>query len=233
MPRVQFPVSRAEFRRLPRNAAYRYAYHDGQAHLNPAPRYYHAVLPLPSLDLDGAARVPIRPFADADWDALVPVFADAFARQQPFAGLGRRKRTDAARASLAQTRDGGDGPWIPAASHVAVTADGETLGAVLITLVPLTDPREWEAYVWTTPPPPNCVALRLGRPHLTWVFVRPETAGRGVGTALLGRAAESLRRLGFDELHTTFIAGNDSSMLWHWRSGFRLCSYPSSRRGEA
>jgi hypothetical protein len=44
---------------------------------------------------------------------------------------------------------------------------------------------------------------------------------------------EVIRRLqdhGFLRLFTTFTAGDDSSMLWHWRNGFRLLPYGGSRR---
>ena len=42
--------------------------------------------------------------------------------------------------------------------------------------------------------------------------------------------SSALRELGFTSLLSTFLAGNDSSMLWHWRVGFRLLSYPGSPR---
>jgi hypothetical protein len=31
-------------------------------------------------------------------------------------------------------------------------------------------------------------------------------------------------------LASTFLLGNESSMLWHWRNGFQLLQYPGSRR---
>ena len=36
--------------------------------------------------------------------------------------------------------------------------------------------------------------------------------------------------LGYTELVSSFILGNDSSMLWHWRNGFELLAYSGSRR---
>ena len=58
----------------------------------------------------------------------------------------------------------------------------------------------------------------------------PLYAGNGTGTALLASAVNSLHRMGFKQLLTTFMLGNTSSMLWHWRNGFRLLPYPASRR---
>ena len=62
------------------------------------------------------------------------------------------------------------------------------------------------------------------------MFVAPLSAGRGVGTALLHAAVRELLALGFTELASTFLLGNDSSMLWHWRAGFRLLTHSASRR---
>jgi hypothetical protein len=39
--------------------------------------------------------------------------------------------------------------------------------------------------------------------------------------------------MGFVQLATTFLVGNDASMLWHWRNGFQLLQYPNSRRRNA
>jgi L-amino acid N-acyltransferase YncA len=83
---------------------------------------------------------------------------------------------------------------------------------------------------WKTPPPSDCIERRLGRPHLTWIFVGPWQAGHGVGTALLAHAAQSLLELGYNELVSSFILGNTSSMLWHWRNGFELLPYIGSMR---
>jgi GNAT superfamily N-acetyltransferase len=104
------------------------------------------------------------------------------------------------------------------------------VGAALVTLLPDRDATDWDSYHWHEPPPPDCIARRLGRPHLTWIFVHPAAAGRGIGSALLRQVAAALRGLGYTELASTFLAGNDSSMLWHWRQGFRLLAHPGSRR---
>ena len=232
MPFLQLPLTLAQFHQLPRNAAYRYDYEAGQAWLNPRPRYYHALLELEGLERGPASDVVLRPLEATDWETLIEVFAQAFRGQQPFAGLDEDSRRIAARRSLEQTRSNGDGPWVEAASFVALSPGGQPTGAILITQLPLSDPTGWDAYHWATPPPPDCIARKLGRPHLTWVFVHPLRVGRGVGTALLQGAAAGLRELGFTSLLTTFMAGNDSSMLWHWRAGFRLLSYPGSPRQQ-
>jgi GNAT superfamily N-acetyltransferase len=232
---LKLRMSFDEFLALPRNNAYKYEYFDGHAHLSPRPKFYHAVL-----DLDAFAAAPpgepdpdvrLRSLRAEDWEAMVPLFAAAFERQPPFAGLGHQEREEAARAALRRTQDGGDGPLIASASFVALDGpDGAAVGAALLTLLPDADPSEWDSFHWHEPPPTDCLEQRLGRPHLTWIFVHPFCAGRGAGTALLIGAARRLRELGYRQLASTFLPTNDSSVLWHWRNAFRLVEYAGSTR---
>jgi GNAT superfamily N-acetyltransferase len=108
--------------------------------------------------------------------------------------------------------------------------DKDVVGAIFITLLPDSDPCDWDSYHWPETPPADCITRCLGRPHLTWIFVAPLSAGHGVGTALLAAAARELLALGYTQLLSTFMMGNDSSMLWHWRNGFQLLAYPGSYR---
>jgi GNAT superfamily N-acetyltransferase len=235
MPRLELPITFEQFRQLPRNAAYKYEYFDERAWLNPRPRYYHALLdlePFAERPLEGASRkAKLRAVRPEDWEELAPLFAAAFNRQQPFCALDGERRVEAVRKSLKYTRSGGDGPWIESASFVATEGDAEhAVGALLATLLPAGDPSGWDSYHWKEPPPPDALARTIGRPHLTWIFVSPFAAGQGIGTLLLSAAVRELLALGYKELASTFLIGNDSSMLWHWRCGFRLLAYPGSWR---
>jgi GNAT superfamily N-acetyltransferase len=229
MPTLRLPLTPEQFRELPRNSAYRYDYVDGCAVLSPQGRYYHALLELrPG---DESAPVPVRPVEVADLPNLATLFAAAFAFQQPFGSLDDATRLQAARACLDRTRAGGDGPWVQPASFVALAEDGVSpIGAIFITLLPKGDPCQRDSYYWIEQPPPDCLERRLGQAHLTWVFVSPLRSGQGVGTALLAAAGQQLLALGYTQLASTFLAGNDSSMLWHWRNGFQLLAHPGSRR---
>ena len=117
----------------------------------------------------------------------------------------------------------------PAPDLCPLSSEQVRLGG-LPTLLPDVDPTEWGAFHWKEPPPPDVLERRAGRPHLTWVFVGPFHAGEGVGTTLLDAAVRALLEMGYAQLASTFLAGNDSSMLWHWRNGFRLLAYPGSKR---
>jgi hypothetical protein len=232
MPVVQLPITLEQFHQLPRHPAYKYEYLEGQAYLTPRPKFYHALLDLQRLGAGTEPKrgVTIRRFEERYLSDLEHVFVGAFERQQPFSSLDRDIRLQAARQSLEKTCKGGDGPWIWQASFVAIEGDQHAIGAIFTTLLPYADPANWDSFRWQDPPPVDCLERRLGRPHLTWVFVSPWSAGYGTGTALLGAAVVACRELGYTHLASTFLVGNESSMLWHWRNGFELQAYPGSRR---
>jgi len=228
MPLIQLSLTLEEFRQLPRNAAYRYEYLAGKALISPRPRHYHALLALGPMPL--ADDMDVRPLRTEGLMDLAPLFVAAFRHIQPYGSIpDESARLEAAQEALKRTKTGGDGPWIQQASFVVHQGD-QVVGAILITLLPDTDPCDWNSYRWSEPPPPDCIARRLGRPHLTWIFVSPWLAGQGIGTALLAAAVKALRELGYEHLLSTFMLGNESSMLWHWRNGFQLLSFPGSMR---
>jgi hypothetical protein len=232
---LRLRVTPEEFRRLPRSPAYKYDYVAGEARLTPWPRHYHAVLELPVAPVQAAPEPPagllVRPVEEGDFPSLERTFSAAFARVLPFSSLTDEGRLEAARQSLARTVRGEEGPWVRPASFVASEAAvGELLGGTFVTLLPEGNPCETVSYCWLEPPPEDCIVRALGRPHLTWIFVAAGRAAQGIGTALLAASARALERLGYHELLSTFLLGNESSMLWHWRNGFRLLPYPMSLR---
>jgi ribosomal protein S18 acetylase RimI-like enzyme len=234
---LKLPLTAAQFQQLPRNPAFKYEYLNGRAYLTPRPRHYHAVLelkPTPSAPPEGAgAGIEIRCVTAADFPALEVLFTAAFHRVQPFSGLDDKILAEAAHQCLAKARTGGDGVWVEQASFVAFTRDQEhAVGAILITLLPDGDPCDGNSYYWIEPPPADLLERGLGRAHLTWVFVSPLHSGQGIGTALLAAAANKLHALGYHQLLSTFLLGNDLSMLWHWRNGFQVLPYPYSFRAR-
>jgi GNAT superfamily N-acetyltransferase len=234
---IKLPLSLKQFHQLPQNPAFKYEYINQVAWLSPRPKFYSARLHLreraavapETVDAHGAMK--FRKVEESDWPRLVPLFDGAFGRVQPFASLSDRRRRAAAQACLDFTREGGDGPLITQACRVAFDRDHERLiGAIFVTLIPLIDLDDFWSMRWQAPPPPDCIEKGLGRPHLTWIFVGPLHAGHGVGSALLAHATRSLLDLGYTELISSFLLGNTSSMLWHWRNGFELLPYVASLR---
>ena len=235
---IKLPLSWRQFQQLPRNPAYKYEYLEKAAWLSPRPKFYGARLDLrpsedgPQSEVEARNEViRFRHLEDRDWPRLSRLFAASFDRVQPFASLSDRRRLEAARDCLNSTRDGCDGPIIRPACYVAAGAQhGHPVGAVLVTLVPRVNLDDFWSLRWKTPPPPDCIEQRLGHAHLTWIFVGPWFAGYGIGSGLLAHASNSLVKLGYTELLSSFILGNESSALWHWRNGFELLPYSGSRR---
>lgn len=235
---IKAKVTIDEFHRLPKHAAYKHEYYGGRYVLTPRPKGYHAVLdlsafvsPAPGVLTGGSFRpLTLRPLEEADWDELPPLLAAAFHRVPPFGTLGDDETLAAARDCLEHTRTAGDGPLVPPVCTVAADEDGSPVGALLVTLWPERPLDDWNAAKWPAPPPADAFERGLGRPHLTWAFVSPWHAGHGVGTAMLAETVNRLRAKGYRELGTTFMSGSDSSMLWHWRNGFRLLEYAGSYR---
>ena len=235
MPNISLPLTAEQFERLPRNPAYRYDYLHGTAYLSPRPKHFHGVLDFATWqapDPDEVSRdVRIRPMLAEDQHDLVGVFAAAFEGVQPFGGLAADRRLEDSQAALEKTWRGGDGPWIKEASFTALHAGNEQLlGGITVTLVPGGDPANADNYRWEEPQPAQWEPGLPGQPHLTWVFVAPLWKAGGLGSALLHHAVTALRQLNYESLWTTFILGNDASMLWHWRNGFALAPLPLSRR---
>jgi GNAT superfamily N-acetyltransferase len=234
---IKLPLSIQQFQQLPQNPAYKYEYINEIAWISPRPKFYSARLalrPRPEAapaTVDAQETIGFRPFEEEDWARLPHLFAGAFSRVQPYASLSDRRRLVSARACLNFTREGGDGPIVAPACHVAFGKERDhCLGAMFVTLIPLIDLDEFWSMRWKTPPPPDCIERGLGRPHLTWIFVGPLHAGHGIGSALLAHATRSLLDLGYTELISSFLLGNTSSMLWHWRNGFELLPYVGSVR---
>src|SRR5262249_14009088 len=150
------------------------------------------------------STVPLRPLGPADFPDLIRLFSAAFHVIQPYGSLDESTRQQAAAEALERVLNGGDGPWIERASFVSLE-EGKITGAIFITLLPSGDPCEWDSYHWTEPPPVDAIVRRLGRPHLTWIFVSPLRPGNGIGSALLAAATRELLRLGYTELASTFM----------------------------
>lgn len=233
MPVLEIPLSLDQFHQLPRNAAFKYEYGDGMARLSPNAKAYHAALDLHTFAPTPAELPPdpivLRRVRRRDMNALTTLFVASFGPIQPFGSLDEDTVRRAAVDCLCKTTSGEDGPWVRVASYVALK-DDQPIGANLVTLMPEVDPTDWDAFYWQQPAPPGMLKQRRGRPHLTWIFVSPWCNGVGVGTALLSASAKVLGKLGYDTLLSTFFSSNDSSMLWHWRNGFKLLPYPGSKR---
>ncbi|WP_437202812.1 GNAT family N-acetyltransferase [Planctomicrobium sp. SH664] len=229
---LKFELPWETFRGLPRHPAYRYEYRAGTVSIRGNPRYYHALLDLQCLPKQPAGLresfgpLSFRSVTEQDWPPLRLLFAAAFEDHVPFQQADSHRLEQAASRLLQRLRSGEDGPLVSAASIVALKPDGTVAGASLITLVPAGDLTDFTHEEWGSPAPPDAEKQCWGRPHLTWIFVAPHCRRQGVASALLRQSAEGLRTAGYSTLASTLLLGDHTSLLWHWKQGFRLLSYP-------
>ncbi len=232
---IKLKMTIEQFHKLPRDVSYKYEYIDGKAWLTPTPKQYHARLELArfesAIGLELSPSVVVRRLQTLDWEVFPQLFSTSFWQVQPFASLGDEDRDQASRECLEKTRNGGDGPLIEQACMVAIGDDGRPDGAALVTITPDGELDDvWSGLIWHEPPPQDWLQRRVGRPHLTWVFVPPMLTRSGIGSALLAGVVQELRVLGYHHLVSTFLLGNHPSCLWHWRNGFKLAGSPGLRR---
>lgn len=233
---LKLDISFGEFQRLPSHPAYRYEYLRDRALITGRAKIYHCLRSIdegPAHDVIGVDRdhrITLRPLAEQDWDELATPFAHAFARTPPYHALNSDDQRACAAECLNMTRTGGDGPLVTRASFVAVDDEQKLCGGILVTLMHAGDMESFADEGWKQPAPENALEQRWGRPHLTWVFVERHLSRWGVGEALLRQSLNVLRGMGYREIASTFMLGNESSMLWHWKMGFRLLGYVMSPR---
>jgi hypothetical protein len=220
--RVTFPLERKLFHRMPRHPSFKHEYWDGALHWTPRPHTCEVLLDLdpwqpPPVDERLSAGEPltrVRRLAESDWPLLPKVFCLAFASWPPLSQWEGPAPLRASRCLMEWTRRGRDGPLIPEGCVVAYETEEDgaesLVGAALIT--------ERPARRWRDEPAPEEAPL----PHLTWIFVSMWEQRRRVATRLLGAIVAELRALGHGTLASTVLTAQESSMLWHWRQGFRL-----------
>ncbi|MGN6369192.1 MAG: GNAT family N-acetyltransferase [Phycisphaerae bacterium] len=205
MRMIEMPMGIEDWRRLPRNAAYKYEYIEGQAQISPEPVSFDVVLrferfrPVVARDLR-RSDVRVRRLEDRDWEALPGLMARAFVGVAPFATLSGEELEAVAKESIADTRNGCDGESVPSACVVAEDDKDELIGAALVTL--------------------RKVQSGPQVPLLTWTFVDRWERRRGVAEQLLGCVVGACAELGYVQIESVVCSGNHASMIWHWREGF-------------
>ena len=194
-----------DWRRLPRNAAYKYEYVEGKAQITPEPVCFDVVLKFKRFRSDVArgqwrSDLRVRRMVDRDSEALPGLMARAFVGVSPFATLSGEELEAVAKESMADTLSGCDGELLRSSCVVAEKDQGELIGAALVTL------RKGKSGAMV--------------PMLTWVFVSRWERRRGVGKQLLGSVIDACTELGYRQIGSVVCSGNHASMIWHWREGF-------------
>jgi GNAT superfamily N-acetyltransferase len=233
---LRVSMSFESYKLLPRHPAYTFEYWDSQLRISPRWQSHSMFLeirpPETRSQADDSCIASVRPLVTGDWKVLPEVLAEAFQDTPPLGTLGWRRRVYAARDWLYATRDGSEGPLVEPACVVAVDREdnAQVLGVLVVTLMIGWTRSCYASRRLEIPPSPPDLAEDREQPQVSWIFVQPGASGQGVGTALLEAAMGSLWSLGYRELASATHRGNDSSMAWHWRNGFRLLPHPESIR---
>ena len=230
-PFYKIPLAYEDLDRIPQMPGFKWEYSDGCLILSERMNCFHATLPVSRREARaelGEVRplsaeykgVRVRPLRDDDWPALPGLMRDAFSRTVPFSIIDHEKAVEASETLVAECRDGKEGPLVPEACFVAEAEDlgelgGGGPGLASAVIVTVRKRRHFIDADHRREPPDE-------KPHLTWAMTRFWGRRAGLATELLGHAVNGLADLGWDELDSTFMEGNHSSTLWHWRNGFVL-----------
>lgn len=209
---MEVPMPLADWRRLPRNAAYKYEFVEGKALIFPEPTCADVVLDLRTFSPpapDPREEWLLREMTSDDWNSLPEIMARAFSGVAPFATLTNEELPLVSADCLAETRQGKDGSLLPGACMVLAekndaSSDHSLAGAALVTI------RPGE----TTGGHPT--------PLLAWIFIDRWTKRRGGAAALLAAVVGALRTLGYTHLESVVCPGNHATVMWHWKMGFTM-----------
>lgn len=228
MPTLRLGMTREEFQQLPRNPSFTYDFVDGEVYIRPFPLIYHGCLDLQNYhspkDLHIRNGISIQPLENAKILGLSNLFDECFKTVQPFAGMSERQRQEAVRYCLDRTQSGKDGLCLDDSCFCAKDQEQRIVAAIIITQLERID----ELSILNAN---KMNEQKNYEPHLTWIFVHPAYGRSGVGTALLRQSASVLGSQNYHRLYSSFLPGNLTSILWHWRNGFQLLSGPGSLRG--
>ena len=231
---IKLPLSGRQFHQLPQNPAYKYEYLDKTAWLSPRPKFSSVRLSLGHETRRHLGKSTIKSrLAFAGWETrLAPTLAPFRRGVPPGPAVREPERSAPARggaclleADPLRTRWTHDRTCLPRGlRHGARTSRG-------------CDPRDVDpddrprrvlelSMEITTTAGLRRAAARQAAPDLD--LRRPMARPPRYWLRTPGSRIRSLLELGYTELISSFILGNTSSMLWHWRSGFELLPYMGS-----
>ena len=185
-------MSFADFKRIPRQPGWKHEYYGGKAHITPAHTMVSFLLdlvPRESVDHKG-----VRPVTEADADALLQPFLDAFRETPEYAGYSAKTFKKSAAQYIAGFFGRARGQWSP----VSVVMENKN-GIIAAALI------------------------KRGQtlPRLDCLFVCPAQARKGLATRMVNHVVNGLLEQGETKLLSYALLANDASLAWHHHFGFQ------------
>jgi len=195
-PAFRLPLHRrmswAAFERISRQPGWKYEYIDGKAHITPAHTVVSFLLDLAPRECKGPPG--IRSLIEADQDALLPPFLDAFHQTPEYAGYRARAFKKSALRYLRGFFGNVRGQRSPLS--VVIEKKGQIIAAALI--------KRGQRF-----------------PLLDSLFVCSRYRRDGLATSMVNRVVNSLLEQGEAKLVSYALLANDLSLAWHHHFGFQ------------
>jgi GNAT superfamily N-acetyltransferase len=192
-----FPMTIREYQLLPLHPGWKHEYYEGQAHITP--RHYLVAVRIAVEPRPVRTSCTLRAATAADEPQLIEAFQEAFRHTVECCDWApERIEAEAARCIRGFFTGRSGNPHL--ASRVAVAKDREGGDATVVGAALL--------------------VRSLKGPWLYVLFVRPSWQCRGVATALISTAMNSLYLAGEKRLRSWYDLGNEASTQWHQAFGF-------------
>jgi N-acetylglutamate synthase-like GNAT family acetyltransferase len=185
-------MSFADFKRIPRQPGWKHEYYGGKAHIAPAHTMVSFLLDLAARE--SVDRPGIRAVTEADADALLQPFLDAFRQTPEYAGYRAEVFRKSAVRYIAGFFGNVRGQWSPASLVM------ENKNRIIATAL-----------------------IKRGQtlPRLDCLFVCPAQARKGLATRMANHVVNRLLEQGETKLLSYALLANDASLAWHHHFGFQ------------
>lgn len=186
-----------EFHVMPHKLGWKYEYWDGHAHVSP--RMSSVVTTVISVEPRPVPAFCLcRPTCEDDIPLLRPAYYAAFVDAVDYCDYPSDHVAQAAERNLITFFAGDRGTPLPA-SQIAL--DPKSPGATAVGAALIVEKKD-------------------GIPLIDLLFVVPEWQNRGVATALVASAMNSLHAAGYTTFRSRYLLSNERSRNWHLRFGF-------------
>lgn len=192
------PMTWQEYELQPMKLGWKYEYWDGHTHISPRHNAVSVSVAVHPRTLHSPCD--LRPVMPTDESELIAAYIAAYSDTIDFCDWEAERIEAAARKDIGNFFAGKRGTPLPA-SCVAVAPHPET-GHKIITGAALIINREEAS------------------PLLDMLFVLPQWHRKGIATAMVSTALNTLHDSGGEVLASRYALGNEESRAWHRRFGF-------------